>query len=610
MDYKKTALEIYNKVGGSSNIVHVTHCATRLRFTLKDNSLADQIGIESMREVTGLVTSNNQFQVVIGPDVAGVYRELPGTGSADSAEKKGNFISRGLDFIAGCFTPMIAIIAAGGMIQVLISLLQLTGILSDTSDTYVVLHQISQAAFFFIPIYLGSSVATRLKVDAFLGMLVGGIFVLPSLSALIGGEGGITLFGLTIPNVSYGASVVPVLLSVFLMSFVYKFADRFIPQAVKFILRPLITIIVIAPIALLFVGPLGVWIGNGVASFLSFLSTNLGPVALMFMGAFAQLLVMTGMHATLAPILIASLATYGFDGLIVPGMLIGLATQVGICLAAGIKAKDRDFKQICFSSSITAAMGVSEPALYGVTLRLKKPLVGMLIGGALGGLYFGIMSINTPVIIASFVAIPSYSNVIHTIIGVLITSFLTFIYTWIFVKESDYPVAQIEGANPIKTADSKDSSIRKKVVQGVVKGTVMSLSEVKDAAFSSMALGKGIAIRPEHNMVKAPFDGTVSAVFPGNHAIGLTSDEGIELLIHIGIDTVNLKGEGFTRLVEEGQKISLGQELIQFDKAFIESNHFDSIVMVTVTNTDDFLDIIPTDDSKTSYNQSLITILA
>ncbi|WP_430611322.1 beta-glucoside-specific PTS transporter subunit IIABC [Enterococcus sp. DIV0876] len=601
MDYKQLANDIYEKVGGGKNIQHVTHCATRLRFTLADDKKADSEGIKQLKGVTGLVQGNGQYQVIIGPDVSSVYAQLPVTETAaDASSNSNSVISRLLDFIAGCFTPMIAIIAAGGMLQVVLSLLELSGILAATDDTYLVLYQVSQAAFFFIPIYLGNSVAKRLKIDPFLGSYVGGIFVMPGLTTLLSQEGGITFFGMTVPNVSYSASVLPVLLTVWLMSYVYRFADRILPNSVKFILRPLIAIIVITPFALLFVGPLGVTIGNYVSQFLNFLTNNFGPLAVLFMGAFAQLLVMTGMHTTLTPILLTSLASYGYDDLIVPGMLLGLAAEAAICLAAGIKAKDAEFKQVSFSSAITALMGVSEPALYGVTLRLKKPIVGMILGGAVGGLYFGLMKINTPVVIASFVALPSYSSVLHATIGSLITFAIAFAYTWFMVKDSDFPnnnVAPVtEPAAPetnesIEAATDQSTAIEK-IVLSPLQGAVIPLSETNDQAFASLALGKGAAVKPQDDTIAAPFTGKVTAVFPGNHAIGITSNEGIELLIHIGIDTVNMQGDGFSRQVNEGDTFVTGQALLHFDSAKIALAGYEDTVMITVTNTINFLDVV------------------
>ncbi|KPG70040.1 beta-glucoside-specific PTS transporter subunit IIABC [Enterococcus sp. RIT-PI-f] len=600
MDYKQLANDIYEKVGGDKNIQHVTHCATRLRFTLADDKKADSEGIKQLKGVTGLVQGNGQYQVIIGPDVSSVYAQLPVTeNGAEESSNDNSVISRLLDFIAGCFTPMIAIIAAGGMLQVVLSLLELSGILAATDDTYLVLYQVSQAAFFFIPIYLGNSVAKRLKIDPFLGSYVGGIFVMPGLTTLLSQEGGITLFGLTVPNVSYNASVLPVLLTVWLMSYVYRFADRILPNSVKFILRPLIAIIVITPFALLLIGPLGVTIGNYVSQFLNYLTNNFGPLAVLFMGAFAQLLVMTGMHTTLTPILLTSLATYGYDDLIVPGMLLGLAAEAAICLAAGIKANDAEFKQVSFSSAITALMGVSEPALYGVTLRLKKPIVGMILGGAVGGLYFGLMKINTPVVIASFVALPSYSNVLHATIGSLITFAIAFAYTWFVVKDSDFPnnnvatvteTADVEA--PAATETTEEQTVVEKIVLAPLQGMVITLAETNDQAFASLALGKGAAVKPQDDTIAAPFSGKVSAVFPGNHAIGITSDSGIELLIHIGIDTVNMQGDGFTRQVNDGDTFSAGQALLHFDSAKIAAAGYEDTVMITVTNTMNFLDVV------------------
>lgn len=613
MDYKQLAADIYEKVGGAKNIQHVTHCATRLRFTLANDKKADSEGIKQLKGVTGLVEGNGQFQVIIGPDVSSVYAQLPGTGSAEETNnKKQSVVSRLLDFIAGCFTPMIAIIAAGGMLQVLLSLLQLSGLLAATDDTYLVLYQVSQAAFFFIPVFLGNSVAKRLKIDPFLGSYIGAIFVMPGLNELISQEGGISLLGFTIPSVSYNASVLPVLLSVWLMSYVYKFADKILPNSVKFILRPLISVIVITPFALLLLGPLGVMIGNYVAEFLNFLTNNFGPLAVLFMGAFAQLLVMTGMHTTLTPILLASLAAYGYDNLIVPGMLLGLAAEAAICLAAGIKAKDTEFKQLSFSSAITALMGVSEPALYGVTLPLKKPIIGMVLGGAAGGLYFGLMNINTPVVIASFVALPSYSSVLHATIGSLITFIIAFGYTWVMVKDSDFPNGNIPVDQPDETdnqAVAPQKPAAETMIAAPLSGTVIPLSETNDQAFSSLALGKGLAIKPLDTKIVAPFAGTVSAVFPGNHAIGLTSDSGIELLIHIGIDTVNMKGDSFIREVSEGDSIQPGQELLRFDSQKIQEAGYDDTVMITVTNTANYLDVIPaTEMEQIAANDQFLAV--
>lgn len=609
MNYKKLAEDITSEIGGVENIKNVTHCATRLRFNLNDNSIPNTETIKQFKGVTDVVENNNQYQVIIGPDVSSVYMELPLENLNKESEIKNNedssVLARLLDFIAGSFTPIIAVVAAGGMLQVLLSILELTGVLVNTDNTYLVVNEISQAAFFFLPIYLGHSVATRFKIDGYLGALIGGILVMPSLSELIMQEGGITLLGINIPQVVYGGSVIPVLISVWLMSFVYRFADRILPNAVKFILRPLISIIVIAPIALLLVGPLGVYIGNYVAVALNYLLENFGPLAVMLMGAFAQIFVMTGMHTTFTPILLGSLATYGYDSLIVPGMLIGLATQVGITLAAGIRTKNTEFKQLAFSSSITALMGVSEPALYGVTLKLKKSIIGMILGGAVGGLYLGLMQVNTPVIIATFLAIPSYSSVFHTIIGVVLAFSISFAFTWFFVKDEEFPEEQED----LKNDNSLENDNIVYEVASPLEGRTVNLSEVPDQAFSSKALGKGIAVSPSGSEVVAPFNGTITAVFPGNHAIGLTSDDGVELLIHVGIDTVNLEGEGFERFVEKDARVLLGDKLLTFDKEVIQKHNLSSVTMIVVTNTNEYADILEVNTDYVNHLDKLLNII-
>lgn len=613
MDYKKLASTILNEVGGKNNIEKVMHCATRLRFTLKDESKANADIIKEIRGVSGLVKGNGQFQVIIGPDVSSVYSELMKLGIKNSDEnvskEKGKIVDSVLDFVASSFTPVVGVITAGGMLQVLLSILVMCGVLTETSDTYLVLYQVSQAAFYFLPVYLGYTVAAKFKIDPALGMMLGGVLVIPSIVTLLGQEGGITLFGITLPNVTYSASVVPIILGVWVMSYIYKFCDKVLPNSLKFILRPLITIMVTVPIVFIALGPLGVNIGNYVADFLNYLTANYGPLAVMFMGAFAQFLVMAGMHYALAPILITSIATFGADSLVVPGMFMGIMAQAGVCLAAGIRTKDIEFKQICFSCATTSLFGISEPALYGVTLKLKKPLIAIVVAGAIGGLYMGITGVSSPVLVASIASLPSFmgdmSNFYNACIGISICFVISFVLTWFLLKDMNEPKS-----NEI-SIEKKGELVKEKeiIVKACTEGKIVNLVDVNDNAFSSMALGKGIAIKPNTGVVFSPVDAEVTAVFPSKHAIALTTKEGVELLIHIGINTVQLNGHGFTSKVQVGQKVCVNDELIQFDKEMIEKSGYDSTIIITIVNTDEFLDVLPSTNEEVKINDILIRVV-
>ena len=615
MDYKNLASSILKEVGGNKNIEKVMHCATRLRFTLKDESKANAEAIKEIKGVSGLVKGNGQFQVIIGPNVSSVYAELMKLGVSSSEEeetkKKGNILENVMDFIASSFTPIVGTITAGGMLQVLLSILVMAGVLTETSDTYLVLYQVSQAAFYFLPIYLGSTVAKKFRIDPILGSMLGGVLVLPGMATLLGQEGGITLFNIALPNATYSSSVVPIILGVWFMSYIYKFCDKYLPNAIKFILRPLITLVITVPVVLIVLGPIGTYIGEYLATFLNFLTNNYGALAVMFMGAFAQIIVMTGMHYALSPILIASIAAYGFDSLIVPGMLMGIIAQAAVCLVAGIRTKDKEFKQVCFSCATTSFFGISEPGLYGVTLKLKKPLIAIIIAGACGGLYLGITGVHTSVLIASIASLPSFmtemSNFYNACIGIIICFTVSFVISWFLLKDINKEEKKVEET---KVEEKKDFAKGKTVsISACTEGQLVPLNEVQDSAFASYALGKGIAFESETGVIVSPVEGKITALFPTKHAVGITTNEGVELLIHIGINTVSLGGEGFKAVVEEGQTVKVNDELVHFDRALIKQKGLETTTMLVVVNTNDFLDVLPQAETTCKLGQELLKVV-
>lgn len=622
MNYNEVATSVLENVGGKENVDKVIHCATRLRFTLKNETKANTDEIKNTNGVSGVVKGNGQFQVIIGPDVASVYDELvklgvtKDDGEQEESKEKKKILDQVLEFISSSFTPIVAVITAGGMLQVLLSILAMFHVMSDTSDTYLVLYQVTQAAFFFLPIYLGYSVASKFKIDPYLGMMLGGVLVLPGMTTLLSQKGGVTLFGFSVANVTYSSSVVPILLGVWFMSYVYKLADRFIPSFLKFILRPLITIAISAPVTLLILGPLGNYIGQYLAKVMSFLMNGYAPIAVLIMGALAQIFVMTGMHYALVPILLATFTTYGYDNLIVPGMMVGLTAETAVCLAVGFKSKDAQWKQLGFSTAITSCMGITEPALYGVTLKLKKPLIAVIIAGACGGLYAGLTGVKAYVLIASMASLPTFlmtkMNLINELISVAITFVVAFVLTWILLKPED-----LESKNQGKKEQKKeeeDNSVSNLNVKSVVlnactDGEVVALANVSDQAFASEALGKGIAIHSNNGKIVAPADAEITTVFPTKHAIGLLTKEGVEILIHVGIDTVNLQGEGFSTKVVAGQSVKQGELLLEFDQNFIKEKGYDPTVIMVITNTDSYLDIIPASVNQVSGADGLVTVI-
>ena len=608
MSYNDTAKNLLKDIGGSDNVNSLVHCATRLRFTLKDNDLANDRAVENIPGVVGLVKGGGQYQVIIGPDVANVYNELQKEGLSDSntqtkKEKKGfkGILDTILDYIAGSFTPVLPIITAGGMIQVVLSILMTFNLLSDTSDTYLILMQVSQAAFYFIPMYLGHSVAKKFQINPYLGMMLAGVLLIPEMGNLLSREGGVALLGITLQPVTYSSSVLPIFLGIWAMSYIDRFSDKIIPNSLKFVFKPLLTILITAPLVLIVLGPLGYVVGNYISIFIEFLSVNLGWAAVMVLGAFSPLLVMGGMHYALFPMLMTSFAANGYEMLVVPGMLAANMAQSGAAAAVAIKSKNTKMKQLASSASITALMGVTEPAMYGVHLKLKKPFLAVIIGGAAGGLYAGVTGLKAYALVSSLAAIPSYLSTTANFVNAIITCIIGFVVAFVAAyvigfeeEETDLAVEKVE-------KNQFDPSLVTKVnLSSPVKGEVISLADVNDSAFSSFALGKGFAVQPVEGKVYAPVEGVVSAVFPTKHAIGITTAENIEILIHIGINTVQLDGEFFASHVKVGDHITKGQLLVEFDLAAIENKGYDTTTMVVITNTTKFLDILPSFDTDTS----------
>ena len=616
MNFERIAKEVLENVGGANNVAHVTHCVTRLRFNLKDDSKADIDKIKKIKGVMGQVNKGGQFQVIIGNDVSDVYKELLKLGNFKSSnnqeEEKGakkGIITSVFDTIAGIFTPIIPAIAGCGMLKAFLGLFVALGLISTETQTYYIFSFISDAAFFFMPLLLAYTAGIKFKTSPFLAMVIGGVLLHPSFSALVSAGEPVSFLGLPVRLVNYSSSVIPIILIVWLMSYVEKLANKFIPKVLRLVFVPLIVITVTAPIGLIVIGPLGTVIGDVLASGIMFIDSTATWTLPLIMGGLTPLIVMTGMHYSLYPALFTQLATLGYQTLM-PGMLISNVCQGAAALCVSIKSKNSELKQLASSTGITALLGITEPAMYGVNLKLKKPLYAVLCGGALGGLYAGLTAVKgyTPSGsglpgIAAYIG-PEMSNVVNILIACGVGFVATFIITWFIGFEDEVNEDEaVEEISDVKALKNKIS------IKSPVKGEAVPLSQVDDPTFAEEIMGKGIAIIPTEDEIFSPINGTVSLVFNTKHAIGLKTEDGAEVLIHIGLDTVKLNGEHFTTFVKSGDKVKVGDKLVEFDREAIKNKGYDIITPIIITNSSDYLDIIPKDVTSVNQGDEVLAIL-
>lgn len=619
MSYEVLAKEIIEKVGGASNVSAVAHCMTRLRFNLKDDSKVNLETVKAIDGVVGAVNKGGQFQVIIGTHVSKVFDAIQAVGnfdqsSSDEPEEKKSVASQILDAIAGTFSPIIPAIAGSGMIKALLAVLTTFNWLSTDSQTYYILNFVSDATFYFLPFLLAFSASKKFKCSPYVAAALAGILLHPNLGALAELGNPVQYFGLPVTLATYSSSVIPIILIVWVQSYVEKYAKKYSPNSVEIFLAPMITMLVMSILALVVLGPIGAIAGDYLAQGFTFLDEKASWLVPTIIGALCPLLVMTGMHYSLVPICLAQLATLGYDSFLSPGMMVSNIAQGVAAAVVAFKAKDQNMKSIAASSAITGVMGITEPALYGVNLPLKTPLYSAMIGGGCAGLYAGITGIrafasSSPGLAALpvFIGGEGMSNFINAIISVAIAIVVTAVAALVLVK-IEVPESK---ENEIKEAKKDNIQLNKKVIiQSPMIGTVLPLSQVSDEAFASEAMGKGIAIIPEEGKVFSPVDGTIAMVFGTKHAIGLVSESGVEVLIHVGIDTVKLNGQHFNAYVESGQVVKKGDLLLEFDMDAIKEAGFSLETPVIITNTQQYLDIIETEESLIQVNKELLTIIS
>lgn len=617
MDYAVIAKKILEKIGGESNVNSVQHCMTRLRFVLKDESKADDEAIKKIKGVMGVTKQGGQYQVIIGNSVGTCYKELIKIGdfsqgdSAEVKEKKG-IVNSILDVVSGCMSATMPAIVGAGMIKVLLVILPMIGVLSNTSQTYTLLNALGDATFYFLPLILCISASKKFNINPYTLAAVIGVMVYPDFIGLVDAGNKISLFGLPVASASYAYSVIPVIMMAWVMTYIEKFADKITPAVTKNFLKPMLTLLIALPIALVVIGPIGFYAGEALSSAMVFIYEKAGWLAIMVMGALMPLLVMTGMHWAFVPLSLMNInnPNVGFDTLLLVGMLCSNLAQGASCLAVFLKSKNKDLKQLSGAAAISAFLaGVTEPAMYGVTLKYKKPLYACMIAGGVSGLYAGFVGLKcyvfaTPAIlsIVQFINPESGSNFINALIVAGITMIIAFILTWAFGFED---LANKEEINE-EVASDKLEVTSSSVVLSPIEGRSVSLKQVNDITFSEEIMGKGIAIVPTVGRAVAPIDGTVSALFETKHAIGLTGDNGVEILIHIGLDTVKLGGKHFKAHVKSGEKVKAGDLLVEFDIKAIQDEGYETITPVIVTNVDNYNDVLGLIDKDVKEKDEII----
>lgn len=592
--------DILRLVGGEENIDQVTHCMTRLRFNLNDNNKADKAMLKNTPGVMGVMENGGQFQVIIGNDVPEVYNALVGNmrkaptkeGVSKGEKKKRNPISALFDFIAGMFTPILPAIAGAGMIKGIAAILVALGWMSDTSSTYIILSAIGDGAFYFLPIILAVSAAKKVGSNIYVGAALGAGIMHPAITALLA-EGSTTFAGIKMIAASYSSTVIPIVIAIWIASYVEKAVDRITHASLKLIVVPTVTLLIMVPLTLIVIGPLGSTIGNGLSGGIVWLFDNASILASILIGGTMSLLIITGMHYALLPIVVSSMATLGYD-FIIPLMFAANMAQGGAALGVGLKSKNMQTKSLAYSTGLTAAMGITEPAMYGINMKFKKPFIAALSGGAIAGAFMGIFTVKSFVVgtaglpgVAAFVG-PAISNLVYALIGGFIAFAAATVITYILGFQED------SATQPVAVAPSADPATSSVVTEGAkaqdqqifspITGEVKPLSEVPDPAFSEEIMGKGFAIQPTEGRAVSPVNGTVFSLSKSGHAIGLVSDSGAEMLIHIGIDTVKLKGQFFSPKVHEGAKVSVGDVLMEFDREEIEKAGYSIITPVIITN--------------------------
>lgn len=622
-DYTELAQDIVAHVGGKDNIVKLVHCVTRLRFTLKDESKADDDYLKQRDGIVTVVKAGGQYQVVIGNHVPDVYDTvlkvagIPGEGGIDVDEgdvPKGNLFDRFIALVSGLFQPMLGVLSAAGMIKGVVAILAAVGV-AETDGLYIILNAAGDGLFQFLPLVLAITSAKRFKMDQFTALALGFALVYPDIAASFA-KGGVKFLGLPVifPTSSYLSTVLPIILTVWVGSKIEHFFKKVIPDVVKVFVVPFCVLLLTVPLAYLAIGPVMNYASDLVGALFTGIY-GISPILYgLILGAAWQVLVMFGLHWGLVPLAILELQQNPSGTLLVASIAICFS-QAGALLNIMLRTKEEKVRELAIPALISALFGVTEPAIYGITLPMRTPFIMTCVAGAIQGAFLGLMDVKMYVMggmglfsIPSFINAKNSMNLIYYLIAIAASFVLGFVLTQ-FTK-----IPYLYGGPKTVSADEKTEApaanlkvIKQEIIASPMIGEVVKLENVPDEVFASGAMGKGIAIKPADGTVVAPVNGEITLVFPTGHAVGIRTENGAEILIHIGMDTVSLAGKGFKKFVEVGDKVEAGQKMIEFDLATIRDANLPIISPVIVTNSADYDDVLTTQEARVNVGDYLLT---
>lgn len=623
IDYRITAKELVKELGGNSNINNVTHCATRLRFLIKDESKIDSDRVKKIPGVITVVQAGGQYQVVIGNHVKDAFdfvMELVTIDASQAEENPANkagVFSRIIDVISSIFAPFLYTLAACGILQGILGIFVALNAIDTAGGTYQILNFISWTAFTFLPVLIAVTAAKKFGMNVYTAVVIACALVCPDYINMVNAGDPVYFLGIRVQLLSYTSSVIPIILTVWAASYVQKFFDKHLPIVVRNLFSPMFTITLMVPLTLLVVGPVGNTVGGAIGGAYNFLYGLSPIIAGIVVGGLWEVLVIFGVHWGITPVTVGNYAALGYDtftGL----QASAVFAQAGATLGVFLKTKDRDMKGVSASAAVTGLFGITEPAIYGVNLRLKKPMICGCIAGAVGGAAGGAFNaVSWGYNMPGIATIPAYFKAGHTsqflgfLLSILISFVLGTVLTWIVGFKEDLPVSEAAPSNEPKipeVSEETEKASEELIMGSPVKGHSIPVSQVKDEVFASRTMGDGVGIIPAEGKVYAPCDGTIQVVFPTGHAVGISSGD-TEALIHIGINTVELNGKGFTAHVQQGQTVKKGELLVSFDKDFIENNGYDPTVVFIVTEKKDSQNLEICADADVNCQDTVIRVI-
>ncbi|MGX9755340.1 beta-glucoside-specific PTS transporter subunit IIABC [Clostridioides difficile] len=641
--YKQLAQDIVKNIGGKENISGLVHCITRLRFNLKDESIANDDVLKNMEGIVTVMKSGGQYQVVIGNHVEAVYKDiieiidLDDSSTNSETKKSGSMLDKGIDIISGIFQPVLGIMAACGMLKGFNALFVAMGLYSDVSGGYMVINAAGDALFTFLPLFLGYTSAKKFGLKPMLGLALGAAMCYPAIQGSSISAGAdvmytlfkgtmfaspvyIDFFGLPMISIDYTGTVVPIIFIVYFASKCERLFNKIVPDLVKFFFVPMLTLLVTLPVALIVIGPIATF-GSTLISQIVISIRDFSPLlAGVIVGFTWQILVIFGMHWGFIPVYINNVMTLGYDNVMMPFFACTFASSA-VVLAIFFKTKDKKLKEMAIPNFISGIFGVTEPAIYGILLPLKKPFIISCIASGIGGGFYGFFNLRKFItggmgifeLPAMIEPNGGMSNLIVALSGIAISMVVAFVLTMVLYKDEKEEIKEVKnkGREEIKekVKEVKSTKLEKEIVTSPIKGEVLNLSDIEDAAFASGVLGQGVAIIPSDGKVVAPVDGVVTTLFPSLHAIGILSDSGVEVLIHIGLNTIQLEGRGFEACIKQGDRITKGQTILNFDIDAIKESGYSVVTPIVITNSSQFLDVVEIESKNAELEDNLITVI-